>query len=166
MNRADVKGNVCRICIFGGWLAGLTTGALFAHLNSFDITWMHSVFSSRISVIGFLMMLIAPFLLSTLFFRLSLPALVVPLAFIKAFSYSWCSGCIMICFHSAGWLLRLLLLFTDTFVAVILIWYWYRNVNSRVERLKNDTLISLIFTLLIGCIDCCVISPFGISLLR
>lgn len=166
MNRTGVKENVCRIFIFGGWLAGLTVGALFAHSNSSEITWMPALYGSHISVIGFLAMLIAPLLLSALFFRLSLPWLVVPIAFFKAFSYSWCSSCIMIYFHSAGWLLRLLLLFSDTFVAVILIWYWYRNLSSREERLKNDTLTCLIFLLLIACFDCCVISPFGISLLR
>ena len=165
MDRTDLKRRVWRFCILGGWLAGITVGALVSQYNLSDASWLPLIYSSRISVIGFLAMLIIPFLLSALFFRLSLPGLIVPLSFVKAFSYGWCSGCIMLYFHSAGWLVRFLLLFTDTFVAIFLIWFWFRNAYSRVERLKEDTLICLIFTLLIGCIDCCVISPFGISLI-
>ena len=148
------------------WLAGLVAGLFAAtHSTTLHNTLTQSLSYSRLSVVGFLVSLSFPFLLSAIFFRMSLFGLVIPLIFGKAFSYSWCVCAILILFGDAGWLLCRLLIFSDSIVTVLLLWYWFRGLDRENVRRQVDLLLCLVIALAIGCIDCCAISPFGISLL-
>ena len=148
------------------WLAGLSAGVLVtAQSSTIHNTLTQSLSYSRLSVVGFLASLVAPFLLSAIFFRMSLFGLVIPLIFGKAFSYSRCVCLLMISFPGAGWLLCRLLVFSDFIVTVLLLWYWFRGLDQKNNRRQIDLLLCLVIALAIGCIDCCVISPLGISLL-
>ncbi len=163
----SVKSRHCFVfCYSLVWLAGLIAGALAAtHSSTIHNSWTQSLVESRLSVVGFLASLIFPFLLSAIFFRMSLFGLAIPLIFGKAFSYSWCVCVLRICFADAGWLLSNLLVFSDSIVTVLLLWYCFRRLSQNDNRRQVDLLLCVVITLVIGCIDCCVISPFGISLL-
>lgn len=148
------------------WLAGLVAGMFLAiQFTTIHNPWTQSLAYSRLSVIGFLASLSIPFLLSAILFRMSIFWLIIPLIFGKAFSYSFSVCVILITFADAGWLLCRLLVFSDSIVAVFLLWFWFRNLDMNNNCRQVDLLLCLVITLAIGCIDCCVISPFGISLL-
>lgn len=148
------------------WLAGLAAGVLVAIQSSaIHNSLTQSLPYSRLSVVGFLVSLIAPFLLSAIFIKISLFGLIIPLIFGKAFSYSWCVCLLLISYPGSGWLLCRLLVFSDFIVTVLLLWYWFRGLDQKNNRRQNDLLLCLVIALAIGCIDCCVISPLGISLL-
>lgn len=148
------------------WLAGLVAGVLTATQSTTIHNSLTQLLSySRLSVIGFLASLSLPFLLSAIFFKMSLFCLVIPLIVWKAFSYGWCVCAILISFADAGWLLSRLFLFSDSIVTVLLLWFWVRCLDMKNNRRQVDLLLCLVITLAIGCIDCCVISPFGISIL-
>ena len=148
------------------WLAGLVAGVCAAtHLSTIHNSLTQSLIESRLSVVGFLASLVLPFVLSAILFRVSLFGLVIPLVFGKAFSYSWCVCVLLICFADAGWLLSRLLVFSDSIVAVLLLWYWFRGLGQDNHHRQVDLLLCIVIALVVGCIDRCVISPFGISLL-
>lgn len=148
------------------WLLGLFAGLLVA-LRTVTIhnTWTQSLQYSDLSVVGFFAMLILPYLLSAILFRVSSWKFVLPLIFLKAFIYSWCATTIVRAFGYSGWLFRFLLLFSDSLTVVLLLWFWIRNCNYDVAGRQRDLLFCLVLTLIIGCIDCSMISPFGDYLL-
>ncbi len=148
------------------WLLGLIAGLLVALRTATTFnSWTLSLQYSDLSVIGFLATLIFPYLLSAILFRVSTWKAVLPLIFLKAFSYSWCAIAIVRVFVYSGWLLRLLLLFSDSLSVVLLLWFWIRNCNSDTAGRHRDLLLCLVLTLIIGCVDCSLISPFGVYLL-
>ena len=148
------------------WLAGLIAGALTATQSAaIHNSLTQSLCYSRLSVVGFLASLSVPFLLSAIFFKMSLFGLVIPLILWKAFSYSWCVCAVLVSLADAGWLISRLLLFSDSVVTVLLLWFWFRGLDRESTGRQVDLLLCLVMTLSIGSIDCCVISPFGISLL-
>ena len=148
------------------WLVGLFAGAFFAtQATTIHNSLTQSLSYSGLSVVGFLAGLSFPFLLSAIFFQMSLYGFLIPLIFGKAFSYSWCVCAILCSFFDAGWLVWHLLLFSDSIVTILLLWYWFRGLKEENNRRQVDLLLCLVFTLAIGCIDCCIVSPFGISLL-
>lgn len=148
------------------WLSGLVTGMLTALKTvTTHFFWTQSLHNSDLSVVGFLAFLLFPYLLSTILFRVSMWKGVLPLVFLKAFSFSWCATTIIRVFHHGGWLLRILLLFSSSLTAPLLLWFLIRNSNRDNCKNQRDLLFCLILTLIIGCIDCSLISPFGDFLL-
>ena len=148
------------------WVLGLISGAAFS-INSASCLYSltRSLRYSDLSVVGFLAMLIFPYLLSTVIFKLSMWKGIIPLVFFKAFSFSCCAVAIIRAFGSSGWLLRLLLLFSGSISVVFLIWFWIRNCSKSRRNLHGDLLLCIVLTLVAGFIDYSLISPFGIYLL-
>ncbi len=161
-----LKRNIKLLCFSLIWLLGLSLGAYVAsQTTTIHNSWMQSLYYSRLSIIGFLAMLIFPFLLSAILFRMSFWKMVLLLFFVKAFAFSWLASSIILYFDGAGWLLRWLLLFSESIASVLLVWFWTRNRQGRSNRRQNDLLLCLVIALVIGCIDSSVVSPFGIAML-
>ena len=148
------------------WIIGLGVGSYSAICTS----TIHNSLTqwlcySHLSVVGLIVCLTLPFLLSAILFRMSLPGAVIPVIFLKAFSFSYCASSLVYPLHYSGWLLRLLFLFSDSMVTVPFLLFVMRNISSDRRSRHISLLQCLIWILIIGCIDSCLISPFGISLL-
>ncbi|MBR3978868.1 MAG: hypothetical protein IKJ94_04515 [Oscillospiraceae bacterium] len=151
--------------VFGislAWIFGLLAGLLVA-LRTVTIhnTWTRSLQQSELSVVGFLATLIFPYFLSAILFKVSLWEMILPLIFLKAFSYSWCATSIVCMFGHSGWLFRLLLLFSDSLSVSCLLWFWIRNYSGNSVSGWRDLLLCFCLVLALGCFDCCLISPFA-----
>lgn len=154
------------LCLSCTWICGLFAGAYIAlKTTTIHNSWTQLLYYSHLSVIGFLAMLTFPFILSAILLRISLRGFVIPLLFLKAFSYSWCACFLRICFANAGWLLHLLLFFSNTVLSSLLLWFCLRNWEGKNRNGQYDLLLCLVFILVIGYIDSSVVSPFGVSLL-
>ena len=164
---ASHKPKYCFImCYSVAWLVGLVVGAFVATCASATHkSWARLIADSRVSIWSLLASLSVPFLLSAILFEFSLFGLVVPLIFGKAFSFSWCVCALLVGFADAGWLLSRLLVFSDFVVSVLLIWFCFRGLDQNAHRRRTDLLLCIVLSFAVGCIDFCVISPFGISLL-
>ncbi len=145
---------------------GLVCGSL-AYLSAGEsiIPLMRGVPYAPVSIVGALCVSVFPILFSAYAVFLSNYGLLLPLCFAKAFLFSFVSLGISQAFASAGWLMRILLLFSDWTSFPILYWYWLRNLSpdSRFNFWETVLVCSLVG--LLGSIHFGIISPFLVRLI-
>lgn len=149
------------------WFSGLLLGVI-ASMQRADSTvpLMRSVLVERSSIVSLFAVLTFPFLLSALLVWISKPLLLVPVAFLKAFIFGFTAFTVSSAFGDAGWLSRWLLLFSDSCCVAVLLWFWFRNVTGKRRTFKTDVAISLVVTVLVGCIDYYAVSPLSVMLFK
>ncbi len=142
------------------WITGLLFGVITslsagAHLASL----MRMTAYSPVSIVGLLSAMLLPLLCSAFAVYISCPRLLSPIAFVKAFFYAYFCFGVFAGFGSAGGLIRLLLIFSDTAMLPVLWLYWLRSTGSPGQFLYR-TVPAIAAAVLIGSIDYSVISPF------
>ena len=147
------------------WCFGLVTGAAFAasaHISSFPL--MRTALMSCVSISGAVAVLLLPLLFSAFAVYISKIRLLIPIAFLKAFFFSYLGTAVMRSFPSSGWMLRFLLLFSDCLAAPLLILLWLRLSRSSPRTCAVSIPAAAIALSLIGCLDFYIVSPFLVSL--
>lgn len=158
--------NGCCFVLAFCWLAGLVCGILVClSAGSSLSSWMRSTVFGSVSIVSLLFAAILPFLLSAFAVYISKPALLLVICFCKAFLFSFVSLGVYQAFGSAGWLIRLLLLFSDCMLIPLLFWYWHRHLMSKCSFCVWESVFVLALSVLIGSIDFSIISPFLVSLI-
>lgn len=155
------------VCICISWVIGLISGYMVSNGVSSSLPYMmQSACSCSVSFGGFLAVLLLPFLIACLCYRLSIPVLIIPLLYLKGFSYAICSVSIFQVFHSASWLVQSLLLFSDHISIFLLMVFSVRHCSqSDLSALKRDGLIVFSVLLGVGVIDYLYISPLMMRLM-
>lgn len=149
------------------WLSGLYAGyAFFSHISASSITLMLSVAENRMSIVGLLLSRILPFVIFAISLRYSKLFFVFTVIFLKAFSFSWCACSLTVAFGDAGWLVRWLLLFSDSCSVVLLLWFLFRNTVNSGTSLRTDLSLCITASVAIGCVDFCFVSPFAEMLIN
>jgi len=148
------------------WSVGLLLGALFSpNLGDAVFTIVRREVSARSSVISHLVTVCLPLLLAAFVVNKHKSYLLLLISIVRAFQFTFCGGIICSLYGSAGWLVRFLLQFSDVFSVPILCWFSLRHISVDRGVNKKDFRISLLLTLIVGCIDYFVISPFFASLI-
>ncbi len=152
---------VCRFLLACMWLSGLLCGTL-VYLSAEDslISQMRSCVYAPVSIIGLLCGILLPFLFSAFAVYFSMPVLLFPICFGKAFLFSYISAGILFAFGSAGWLIRYLVLFGDCVSTPVLYWFWLRNLPGSHTRHTGESVFIVSLLILAGSIQYSVISPF------
>ena len=153
------------IIIAISWVLGLLAGVYLLYKTSFA-SLMCSVILNRISIVGLLFSLVLPIFLSYILLRYFRFSCILPLVFLKAFSFMCCYGSIMITHRNAGWLVSGMLLFSDCFLVVLLLFLWFRVASEHMCSLQTVTTSYVLILLPIGCFDYFVVSPFVSILLN
>lgn len=165
-NQKNSNLNQSIICLSCCWVLGLVIGVIVS-LNtnvSYDAL-VKLLFSSKLSAINVLLTIVFPYLLTLLSYKLLRWKGICVLATCKAFLYCWTATTIVNCFGSAGWLLRCVLIFSNSVSVVFLIWFWIRNCSQAYTSKYLDLLLCLFLSLVVAFIDYSIISPFGVHLL-
>lgn len=148
------------------WILGLIFGGLAAVFVSNDVSsLMHAASVSRVSIVGLLSVYLFPLLFSALAVYMNLPYLLLPICFLKAVSFSYLAMGVSIAFGSAGWLVRLLLMFSDLASFPILWWFWSRSRSGSHGSLLRFFTAALCLAAVFGSIDYCLVAPFLANLL-
>lgn len=150
----------CSLLAFA-WISGLLLGAYFS-LSADTIlssTMLAAPFGS-LSISGLLTVLLLPLFLSALAVYFSQPILLISVVFLKAFLYTYTGIGLLLTYHSAGWILRFLLMFSDTLMLPILWLIWLRAAPWDRRALYRYGVVCTIFAFLIGCIDYAYVVPF------
>ena len=157
-----VKQLRCRdVSLMVVWSLGLLLGAVFSPgPGNALFALAHWEGSSRVPLISHLATVSLPLLLTAYVVSIRKPHFLLVISFIRAFQFTFCGGFIYSLYGSAGWLVRLLLQFTDIFSVPILCWFSLRHISGDRGLNKKDFRISLALTLIVGCIDYFAISPF------
>lgn len=145
------------------WLLGLVCGGWVFRIAGSDLpSLMLLACQGQLSIVGLLSSALLALLFSALAVYFSLPGLVLVPAFIKAFLISWFFCGIYSAFGTAGWLVCLLLMFTDLCSGVLLFAYSRRFISG--ERRYFPELSCLCAVL--GCLTAAVDYSFVAPLLR
>lgn len=148
------------------YLFGLISGVLISMSASDALcSAMRAAVYGRVSIPGLLSAILLPFLFSALAVYISSSWLLIPIAFGKAFLFAFLGTGILGAFGSAGWLVRLLLMFSDIASMPLLWWYWRKSLCGSGHFTRN-AVVAAGFVLLIGSVDYCVISPFLANLIE
>lgn len=147
------------------WIIGLLLGCyLVSHSTVTDALINLNFILFPASFFHLLFVLFLPFLISAFLIRFSLPLLSLSVVFAKAIMVGCCSCTILAHFSTAGWLIRSLLLFSDSLIIILLVWFWVRNIAGDRSKLYTDTILCTVLTFIISCIDYFAVSPFLVTL--
>ena len=141
------------------FLTGLILGIRMSHGVDFSVSLMRGALSSTVSIVRLLSVLLLPLLFSALAVFFSKPQLLYPIAFLKAFVFSFVSAGICTGFGSAGWLARPLIMFSDSLSLPMLWLYWLRHIPGRRTFQAADVMVIAGCVGLVGLLDQFLIMP-------
>lgn len=147
------------------WLLGLLAGAYFLGQTSLA-SLMCSVLFLRISIFGLFLSLALPLILSYILYRFFHFYFILPIVFLKAFSFICCYGSLMIVYRNAGWLVSGMILFSDFSFVVLLLLYWYNAATGRSYSARIAFAVYFLIPIVVGCIDYYIVSPYAAMLLN
>ena len=147
-------------CFSGGLLAGLY---LYSHIT-YTSSLMCMLPTERVSIVGLLTVLFLPLLISSLAALFSIKSIILLVAFFKGLTFCCCSAHIIAAFGDAGWLLRWLLMFSDSLMLIPLVWFWNRNIFGSCKSFWFDITVCSIIGVAVGIVDLVFISPLLVSL--
>ena len=120
---------------------------------------MRRAVSCPVSIVGLVVVLL-PFLFSAFAVYLSKTWLFLPFCFLKAFQFAYVAGSVSMAFGSAGWLIRLLLLFSDGCTIPVLLWIWLRWIGRGGRKALQQIAACTILGAMVWAVDYFVVSPF------
>ena len=139
-------------------------GVLFANFaDDSYVLLMRMAAGRHVSIVGFAVAYFLPYLVSFLLIVHSKPWLVYFICGIRIFCFSSISSSLVISFGTAGWLVRLLMLFPDICLLPIMMWLSHASLMG--HRSHRSLMISIILILVVGMIYFSMISPFGANLI-
>jgi len=148
------------VCFFA-WTAGLFLGVFLAnHVHDNYFLLMRMAAKSRVSIVGLLTSAVLPFLFVFYFAYIRRFWPIIAVCFLKGFLFCAGAAAVSVAFGSAGWLVRLLLLFTDICLLPIFSWLVLRHCGASARPLQKDAVICSAMVLLICSLDYCVVSPY------
>ena len=123
-------------------------------------TLMRSAASSPVSIVGSLISAFLPFLLAFVVVHCGKPALLYFILFCKAVALSHCSMCCHLAFGSGGWLVRLLLQFSDILLLPLLCRFAIHYLRQSKPLRKYDIFVCSCAAAFVAIINFCFISPY------
>ena len=135
--------------LVSGVLACCGCGPEFASL-------MRGLPSDTVSIVGLILCLTFPFLLSFTSWVLN-PWLLFPVCFCRAFLFGLVHGGIVLFWDAGGWLLRWLIIFSDCLSLPLLYCFWLSCLGNRV--FFRRIFVSLTLIMIIGTVDFYLIWP-------
>ena len=140
------------------WLLGLAVGH-FLCVPSF-IPLMRSVVFQPVSIVGLFICIFLPLILSYFSILFQKPIVLLIVCFVKSVSFAFTFTLVSNVFDMASWLLRLLILFSDSFFLFFLMIFWLKTITDiNGSCLKFKYYIFAAIGFLVGITDYFIISP-------
>lgn len=155
-----------RVCFLAFlWISCLVVGCYIASNDSFVVSLMRFAPGSEVSIVGLTVSLILPLFISVVGLYFCKSAVIYTFSSIKAFCTGYLLYAVSTAFGNAGWLIRLLLLFSDTGITIVILWLLFRHLNGRKKTFKADVMLSFFAAIMIGMVDYLLVAPFLQSLM-
>lgn len=149
------------------WFLGLLSGAIYGcHTDPAYLHMMRAAAFDRVSIVGLFLLLYFPLFLSAFAAYINKPHWIVVICFVKTFLFASCSFALYDVFHSATWLVRIMLQFSEVISLPFYYLYCLRNISTMRSHIQKDTLLFGAVNFLIGILDYCVISPFLVDIIK
>lgn len=142
-------------------LFGYLIGTFLAAETPFSFyALMRSAANSPVSIVGSLVSAFLPFLLAFAAVHYGKPVLLYFILFCKAVVFSHCSMICHLAFGSGGWLVRLLLQFSDILLLPVLCHFVILRLRQPRTLRRSDIFIYSGAAALVAIINFCFISPY------
>lgn len=157
--RIWAKNSVCFLAFI--WTFSVFAGIILGSKSvPYYTSLMLSAASGPMSIAGMFLIFILPLVISIISIRFKVSFLVLPLALIKGFFYGFLTVSVYSALGSAGWLICLLLLFSNSILIVLLLWFWFKYLKVHNCCLMRDFLVAIAFGVLVCAFDAIMVSPF------
>ncbi len=146
------------LCLILCWCCGMFFGcSLYEPLS---LSLMRSAVSTPVSIVGVFVCIFLPLLCTYFSFITEKPIIILIVCFFKAAAYGYSAKLINVCYATAGWLVRLLFLFSDSCLLVLLLFLWiYHFVGNSRRSIRGLYLCGLLSAIVVM-FDVYVIHPF------
>ena len=148
------------------WTASLIYGVYFSAKDPSVVSLMRLLPYSQVSIVGLIVVSILPLLISIVFVYYRKPIVIYTILICKGFLSGYCIGGLALVYCSAGWIIDILLLFSDSCITLILLWFWYRYLVRNECNLKRDGAVAFVLSFLVCLIDHFIVTPFFCSLVN
>ena len=158
LNLSNTRCNVSVVYLAYSFLLGLVFGSLISSGSGFSsVSLMRAAPCGSMSIVGLFTVSMLPLLISAFAVFTSQIWLLIPLAFLESFCFSYVGIGILAGFGSAGWLVCLLMMLPEGLLMGGLWWFWQRCLNDRGFR---SGLLVFVVSCGIIWLNYSVISPF------
>lgn len=144
------------------WPVGLLSGASSAFLckDTLSLFLRQVIFCGDYSFSGLLFIRLLPILITILVFSYSRPFLLIPLAFLKAFVFSFIAVSVTFAFGLSAWLISTLLLLCEGLTLSVLWFTWFVVLSGAVSYIHHEFTFSCVIVVLVFLFDYLYIAPF------
>lgn len=143
------------------WVCGLFFGVNLSDSAGSDfVSLMRGASRCSVSIVCLLSVSLLPFFFSAFAVYIRSFRFLAALCFIKGCLFAFISAGIFLAFKDAGWLLRLLMMFSDLFCLVPLWWCWISLITGGPQGRFGPVWKGSLVALGIVCLDFCFVSPF------
>lgn len=146
-------------------LCGCSLGVYTSHKSdSISFHLMRMAVTCPVSIVGLVFVILLPFLITAFAIWISKPYLFLPVSFFNSFSFTLILCYTITVFDTAGWLVCLMLLFSNISVQFCLNWIWIRYFNGTSGSSAEDLLVCVFGLLAIVVIDYLFVAPYLVQL--
>lgn len=146
-------------CLACSWSLGLIFGLWVIGYAPVDLSYAEDFFH-RYTPVSMISISLFPVLVSFLVVFAERSWMLLVISFLKAFGFVYTSCLLTRGFGSAGWLIRLLVMFSDCISLPFLWWFWCQLLKGR-QKISIPVVFSVFAAATaIGILDIQVISPF------
>ena len=151
----------CKFLFVVMWIFGLLVGYGISVIVSSAIQFqIRGIVTANTAIVGIVFSFLVSLLFTAFFFYHKLPTFILPVVFLKAACFSFCSCAITASLGDAGWLLSGLYTFSDACSVILLLWFWLRCMTGEALRIMKYSILSIVAMCLICYFDYAFISPF------
>ena len=153
---------ILRLLLILCWSAGLLSGASSAFLckDTLSLFLRQVIFYGDYSFAGLLFIRLVPILITIIVFFYSRPFLLIPLAFLKAFLFSFAMASVTFAFGLSAWLIITLLLLCESLTLPVLWFTWLSVLSGSVSYIHHEFAFSCVIVVLAFLFDYLNIAPF------
>ena len=146
------------LCLILCWCCGMFFGCrLYEPLS---LSLMHSAVNTHVSIVGVFVCTVLPLLCTYFSFITEKPIIILIVCMLKAAAYGYSAKLINVCFSTAGWLVQLLFLFSDSCLLVLLLFLWIYHFAGNSKRAICGLYLCGLLSAIVVMFDNYVIHPF------
>ena len=156
--RLQSRHSLLLLCLILSWCGGMILGCGLYEPSSLSL--MRSAISMPVSVVGVFVSFFLPLLCTYFSVITNIPIIILVVCFLKAAAFGYTIKLVSCYFLTAGWLFRLLFLFSDSCLLFFLFFLW---IYHFIGNVKQSACILNLFGLMYALVlifDVYVIYPF------
>ena len=141
------------------WVVGFVCGCSCAACSDNLVSLMRACCNAGVSIVGLFFVPFLPFLITAAAVYCSAPLFVFLTGLCKSFLLGFCICAVYSGFSGGGWLVCLLLLFTDILTAPVLLWFQLRAVPGPGKNIRKCGVLAVAWFAAVSAADHIWIAP-------